>query len=150
MQLTPSHDKSLFHRLTSLFERAADKREATIMATKLHRVNFNDTSIAAGTVPIFDIDADPTHPVYIEFLCNVDVVFNAGTTNVLTLGSDLTTALNVFGAADINEAALGMNGPKFARIAARTKFYAKYAQTGGVATTGQATFMATIRGVYDK
>lgn len=149
-RIIPTHIKSLFHRLPAAFEKAPDKRDSMVISSKLHTINFNDTGIALGTTPIFDIEADATHPVYIRFLCYVDTVFNAGTTNVLTMGSDLTTALNVFAGADINEAVVGMNGPKYVKIVARTKFYVNYAQTGGAATTGKATFIAAIEAVFDK
>lgn len=149
MKQSAGHESSLFFRLSALFEKAEDKMDGMIQSCKIHRLNFNTTNVAAGTLVAFDIDADATHPTYVEFYAYIDTIFNAGTTNVVTLGSDITTAVNIFAGADIAEGTVGSNTPKIIKFTARTKVYMKYTQTGGAATTGQCTFLATVKNCFN-
>lgn len=68
----------------------------------------------------------------------VDTVFNAATTNVLTVGTVAAPDAYV-AAGDVNEAATGLNTKILnTAIAAATPVVAKFTQTGGAATTGAA------------
>lgn len=69
----------------------------------------------------------------------VITVFNAGTTNVLVVGT-AGTADELAAAGDVNEAAAGLTtlAKDIAALAADTEYLAKYTQTGGAATTGKA------------
>lgn len=143
-QLIVEHVRSLFHKLSSAFQQAEDKFDAVINASKLHRISFNTTSISGGAVVVFDIDATASKPVLVRFDFVVEEVFNAVTTNVVTMGSNTTTSNNVLAAADLDETVLGATFSKVVLIAARTKFYAKYTQTGTAATTGKLMMAATV------
>lgn len=115
-------------------------RSNTTQQTSYYRatVNFNDGGIASaiqfGTLPAGSSIVD----VQVEIV----TVFNAVTTNVLTVGTT-TTATEIVAAADVNELATGVT--KVTRglgqsltASADTPLYAKYTQTGTAATTGQA------------
>lgn len=101
-------------------------------------VNFNDPNISTaqqfGTLPAASFIDDVK--------CEVVTVFNAGTTNVFTLGTTLANANEIVSAADLNEAATGVTGitrgqGRSLTATGDTSLYAKYTQTGGAATTGQ-------------
>jgi len=80
----------------------------------------------------------PKGAILLETTVEVVTVFNAVTTNVLTVGTsaDPTTLV---AAADVNEAAVGTTvKAKSSVLTAETEFVAKYTQTGTAATTGQA------------
>lgn len=116
-------------------------RSNTTQQTSYYRatVNFNDATIATGiqfgTLPIGSSIVD----VQVEIV----TVFNAVTTNVLTVGTTLANANELVNASDVNELATGVT--KVARglgqsltATADTGLWAKYTQTGTAATTGQA------------
>ena len=105
-------------------------------------INFNDPGIAAGAA--FGALGQSTYIHSID--CHVTTVFNASTTNVVTLGTTKASANEVFGTGDLNEASatvqhltsalgLGLN----ATSAADVTLWAKYAQTGTAATAGSVT-----------
>jgi hypothetical protein len=104
-------------------------------------VNFSDTGVATG----IQIGTLP-QGAYITSGSSVEVVtaFNAGTTNVFTVGTVLATANNIFAAADVTEATPGVyaivlaNQGRAAAAAGDVPIYVKYTQTGTAATTGQA------------
>ena len=91
------------------------------------------TGVAMGTLP--------ANSYILDIMVKVDTVFNAGSTNVLTVGK--TGTLNAFvAAADVNEASataqrvttgIGSIGSTAVPV------LIAYAQTGGAATTGAAT-----------
>lgn len=104
-------------------------------------LNFNT---AGGTVDLGDLAAGD---VVIMAWADVLTVFNAGTTNVLTLG-DGTTGNKFLAAADVTEGSLGPTpaggkGP-FTAEAAAGALTGTYAQTGTAATTGSARFWALV------
>lgn len=113
-------------------------------------VNFNDTGIASG-VRKYTIQASTDRPVLLRVQCEVITAFNAGTTNVLTLGTN-STANQLLAAGDITEATPGFYpqhaGTGSLRITAATDIYAKYTQTGTAATTGKAKFYLTVTPLY--
>lgn len=115
-------------------------------------VNFNDTGIATG-VKKCTILADVKNPVLIQVDAEIQIVFNAATTNVVTIGTTSANANELLTTADIDETVTGFYpGPANAsakqvgvlRIVANTDIWVKYTQTGGVATTGKANFILTI------
>lgn len=139
-----THIRSCFQKLASTaLNTFEEKIDAVIEACKGRIINFNTTGVASA-VKIYKIAASASKPKYINFQAYVDTVFNAGTTNVLTLGT--TTAANeIFAAGDIDETTVGPNTSKMVKFTANTDIYAKFAQTGTAATTGKATFFATGR-----
>lgn len=108
------------------------------------RVNFGDTGVSTGLY----VGTLPTGAMIVDAVARVNVVFNAATTNVLTCGTNNPNYDNIIGVADVNEAVLG--GYRAAVLtaaggvyAADTDIYARYTQTGAVATTGQADIVVT-------
>lgn len=114
------------------------------------KVNFNDPSVAApntqlpdGTFPL----AKQTLPLG-ALIVGTDAIvtqaFNAGTTNVLTVGSLAGANADVISAAAEAEGAVGLTqnipptGAMLGPLAADTPIFAQYTQTGTPATTGAA------------
>lgn len=105
-------------------------------------INFN-----IATPFEVDIDDLAAGDVVLQCWADVEVAFNAGTTNVLVVG-DGTTADKFLAAGDVTEGSLGVTpaggkGP-FAQEAAAGTLTAKYTQTGTAATTGRARVFALI------
>ncbi len=68
----------------------------------------------------------------------VNKAFNAGTTNVLTVGTN-DDADDILGSSDITEGTAGVyTVNKFVELSAATKVKIKYTQTGTAATAGSA------------
>jgi len=106
------------------------------------QVVFGDTTVEIDELEVGD--------VVIQAWVQVTTAFNAGTTNVLTLG-DGNTADKYLAAADVTEGTPGVyptggKGPYAAETVART-LTATYAQTGTAATTGAARVYALISSV---
>jgi hypothetical protein len=102
-------------------------------------IGFADSSVALDTLAVGD--------VVVKVWAEVLTVFNAGTTNVLTV-DDGNTANKYLGASDVTEGTVGVYptggaGPFKAEPTART-LTAKYAQTGTAASTGSARVYALI------
>lgn len=124
-----------------------DPRQVTNSLRKT--VNFNDAGIAAGV----NFDASlPLGAFITSILCEIVTVFNAATTNVLTVGTVNTPPFNnIIAAADVNEGATGVTsvatglGRSIASAADVTPV-AQYTQTGGAATTGQAVIVILYEG----
>lgn len=100
---------------------------------------FGSSTVAIDTLNVGD--------VVVQCWVQVTTAFNAGTTNVITLG-DGTTADKYLAAADVTEGTPGVyptggKGPFVAETAAKT-LTATYAQTGTAATTGAARVYALI------
>ena len=102
-------------------------------------VNFNDLGIATG-VPFGTL---PMNAEIVNVVVKVKTVFNAGTTNVLAVGTT-GVGVDIVAAADVNEAALGsttvLTGNALS-FAVDTPMYASFTQTGTVATTGKAVII---------
>lgn len=111
-------------------------------------VNFNDPGISSGVAFANSLPVG-------AFITQVDVeivtAFNAGSTNVLTVGTNATSYNDIVNAADVNEGATGVTevargkGRSLASAAAKAVF-AKYTQTGTPATTGQAIIVIQFEG----
>lgn len=101
----------------------------------------------AGTVKFNTEDADtgvvlckiPHDCRITRAIAVVDTAFDAGTTNVLTVGTTTTNADELLGSGDITEGTAGIyNKMLFVETAKDTKIVAKYTQTGTAATAGKA------------
>jgi hypothetical protein len=107
-------------------------------------VNYNDTSISGGAR---SYGALPAGAIIVGTDVYINTVFNAGTTKVLTVGTNTTTSNNIIAAADVDETATGLTqnvkptGTALGPISADTDVYVKFAQTGTAATTGKAYIM---------
>lgn len=111
-------------------------------------VNYNDVGIATGVA--FDASL-PLGCFITQVLCEIVVAFNAGTTNVLTAGTNSATFNNLIAAADVTEGSAAVTavatglGRSICASADKTP-YAMYAQTGTPATTGQAVIVIVYEG----
>lgn len=111
-----------------------------VINTLKKTVNYNDAGIAVG----LPFEAWLPQGAFItQVLCEVVVVFNAATTNVLTVGTNGPAYDNIINAADVNEAAVAVTNVVRAlgrglTAAGNVRPYARYQQTGAAATTGQA------------
>jgi hypothetical protein len=123
-----------------------DPRQVTNTLRKT--VNFNDPGITTGVA--FDASL-PKGAFITQVLCEIVTTFNAGTTNVLTVGTNATNYNNIIAAADVNEGATGVTsvatglGRSIASPADVTPFV-MYTQTGTAATQGQAVITITYEG----
>lgn len=111
-------------------------------------VNFNDVGIAVG----LPFEAwIPQAAFLMRVLCEIVTVFNAATTNVLTVGTNSAAYDNIIGPGDVAEGAVGVTDVTRAlgrglTAAGNVRPYAKYTQTGGAATTGQAVILLEYEG----
>lgn len=100
-------------------------------------VNYNDPGIASGVV----IGRLPANAQITQALARVRTSFNAGTTNVLTVGTNASSYDNILGTADIAEGSAGNNAAPLANLQealAETDVLVRYTQTGTAATQGKA------------
>lgn len=100
-------------------------------------VNYNDPGIATGVV----IGRLPANAQITQALARVKTIFNAGTTNVLTVGTNASSFDNILGTADIAEGAIGNNLAPTANLLEVTNesdVLVKFTQTGTTATQGKA------------
>lgn len=119
-----------------------------VLNTLKKTVNWNDAGIATGSP--FD-NYLPQNAFIENVLIEVVVAFNAGTTNVLTVGTIGTAYNNIVAAADVNEGVTGVTQVTrgFGRsltAAADVLPYAMYTQTGTAATAGQAIIVIFYEG----
>lgn len=114
-------------------------------------VAFNTALVAAGIL-LCTIRATPDHPVLLEFFAEVGTVFNAASTNVLTLGTDAASANQILASGDIDESTVGFypasNAIKKLRIIADTPIYMKYVQTGTAASAGAGLFYIKVTPLF--
>jgi hypothetical protein len=107
-------------------------------------VNFNDAGIATGVATGKYLPAG-------AILSGTDVLitttFNAQTTNVLTIGTNGTTANNIVATVTASAGGITVNllptAAALGKLAADAQLYVKYSQTGTAATQGAATFIVT-------
>jgi len=103
-------------------------------------VTYNDANIANGVGKQWL----PAGAIIIGTDVHIDSVFNAATTNVLTVGTNATSYDNIVAAADVNEGATGLTqnvkptGTALGALTADAQVFVKYTQTGTAATTGKA------------
>lgn len=112
-------------------------------------VNYNSTGIANGVLKA-RLSASAAAPLLVEFSAEVTTVFNAVTTNVLTVGSDAASANQFLASGDITEGTVGFypasNAVKKYRLTADTDIYVKYTQTGEAAQVETQTIVITSPG----
>lgn len=103
-------------------------------------VNFDDIDIGTGV----KLGTIPANARIIDCMLVVETVFNAGTTNVLTVGTSGGSNADVAGSSDVTEGTVGAYrstaGSKLT-FSADTDINVMYTQTGTAATTGKATVM---------
>ncbi len=100
-------------------------------------VNFNDPNLSSGAL----IGRLPAGAQITQAIARVKTPFNAGTTNVITIGANPVTYDNVMGSADINEAVAGTySAPALGLLdaVAETDLFVRYVQTGTAASAGKA------------
>lgn len=102
-------------------------------------VAFNTSGIDTGVAMNASV---PPNSIIIGTSVSIDTVFNAASTNVLTVGTVSTAYNNLIAAGDVDETSLGVTTITSKSIktgSSSTDVYIKYAQTGTAATTGAAT-----------
>ncbi len=104
-----------------------------VQAFYVGSVAFDTTDIGTG-VAIFEA---PAAMVITEVCVDVTAAFNAGTTNVLTIGTN-SDVDNICGSSDIAETKGSSAKATFARLAKGDKVKVKYASTGTAASAGAA------------
>jgi hypothetical protein len=103
-------------------------------------VNYNDTGISSGVGKQYL----PAGAIIVGTDVHIATAFNAGTTNVLTVGTNTTTDNNIIASGDVDETATGLTqnvkptGTALGPLSADAQVFAKFAQTGTAATTGKA------------
>jgi len=101
-------------------------------------VNYNDVNVANGN----NKQWLPAGAVIIGTDVQVVTAFNAGTTNTLSVGTVGDTGTDIINAQSVSAAGLTQNvaptGAALGPLAADKQVVASYAQTGTVATAGQA------------
>ena len=106
-------------------------------------VNFGDTNIATGV----KMGTLPLGAHILQTSVHIRTVFNAATTNVLTVGTNSTAYDNMINAAAVAEGTLGYTvAAPNADIVYPTgdlDVFAKFTQSGTAATTGQADIVVT-------
>lgn len=103
-------------------------------------VTYSDAGIADGDAVKFNASL-PKNAFITETYVDVKTVFNAATTNVLTVGTNTATTNNIVAAGDVNEASAQMfevTGVGVLDTSTELDVYAKFTQTGTPATTGAA------------
>lgn len=122
---------------------ATTARQNSVQAVHYLRfaVTYSDSGISTGVAK----QTLPAGAVIIGTDVFVTTTFNAATTNVLTVGTNGTTANNMIASGDVDEttAALTQNvkptSTALGPITADAPVYVKYTQTGTAATQGAAT-----------
>jgi hypothetical protein len=103
-------------------------------------VNYNDSGIANGVGKQWL----PKGALIVGADVYVGAAFNAGTTNVLTVGTNATSYNNIVAASDADETTVALTkgikptGAALGPLAADAQVFAMYAQTGTAATAGAA------------
>ena len=103
-------------------------------------VNYNDSGIANGVGKQWL----PKGAVITGTSVYVGAAFNAATTNVLTVGTNVSAYDNIVATGDVNEANATLtqnivpSGAALGPLAADAQVFVKYVQTGAAATAGSA------------
>jgi hypothetical protein len=104
-------------------------------------INYNDVGAATGIATGKWL---PAGGIVTGTYVSVNTAFNAQTTNVLTIGTNGTTANNIVATVAATAGLvqnLAPTGTALGKLTADTQLYVKYTQTGTAATTGNATFI---------
>lgn len=116
--------------------------DGAIVSQRGFPISYTDTTSQS----LVTIDASASKPILVEITPIVETVFNAGTTNLLTVGNG-TTADAYLGTGDINEGAVGVQPSKSFLLRAKTTITAIYTPTGTAATTGSAIILIRATGL---
>lgn len=119
-----------------------------VVNTLKKTVNYNDAGIAAGLAMDNPL---PQNAFIMRVLVEIVAVFNAITTNVMTVGTVGPTYNNIVNAGDINEAVLGVYDVTRAlgrslTAAGDVTVFVQYTQTGTAASAGQAIVLIAFEG----
>ena len=118
--------------------------QGSIGATIAFEIKYNTPGIAEGK-KVTTIKADANNPVWLQFTWAVLTVFNAGTTNVLTVGTNAATADQYVTATNIQENTISSTTQTVrAHVFTDTPIFIKYTQTGTAATAGLAIIHMTV------
>lgn len=123
-----------------------DPRQVTNTLKKT--VNYNDPGIGSG---VAFANWLPKGAFITSVQTEVVTAFNAGTTNVLTVGTNATSYNNIVSSSDVTEGTPGVYsstgglGRSLAN-SADAQVFAMFAQTGTAATAGQAVIVITYEG----
>lgn len=109
------------------------------------KVAYNDTDVSTGV----ELCKVPSKVIITRAVAVVKTAFNAGTTNVLTIGTN-DDVDNLMGSSDITEGTKGAYSKDgFVEAAKDTKIKAKFTQTGTAASAGEAEIFLFAVGVPD-
>lgn len=102
------------------------------------RISYNTTGVTTG---VRFKNALPANCIITDILVRVGTAFNAGTTNVLTVGQNSSTYNDMVNAGDVDETAIAST--RVTRgvglsLTADVDVYVMYVQTGTAATAGAA------------
>jgi hypothetical protein len=115
-------------------------------------VNFNDTGVASGVL----VGTIPAGAIVTAVVVEVATGFNAGTTNVLTVGTTgtgtdlMTSAEAIAGTIGQKTAATYKGTAAAAPVANDQDIFVAYTQTGTVATAGVAYVLITFHPNSDR
>jgi hypothetical protein len=104
-------------------------------------VNYNDTSVSTGILK----GTLPAGAIITSSSVLITTAFNAGTTNVLTVGGNSSSYNDIVASGDVDETATGITNAikptssSLGKLAADRDIYVMYAQTGTAASAGAAT-----------
>jgi hypothetical protein len=105
-------------------------------------IAYNPAGI--GTADTVKVGRIPAGSMLMPAQVRITTVFNAATTNVLTVGANASANTDIVAAGELNEGATGVTivGTGAALTFANdTDIYVRYTQTGTAATTGAATIL---------
>jgi|SRR5580765_7086745 len=104
-------------------------------------VTYSDAGIASAYQTAYSL---PANSIIIGTDVVISTTFNAQTTNVLTVGTNGTTATNIISAGDVDETTAGLTQNKaptataLGVISTDSPIWVKYTQTGTAGTQGAA------------
>lgn len=118
-----------------------------VLNTLKRTINYNDADVLAASFS----NSLPQGAFITGVFVEIVTPFNAGTTNVLTVGTNAAAYNNIVNAADVNEAVAGVTDVTRGRgrgltAAGEAAVFASFAQTGVAATAGQAIILITYEG----
>lgn len=123
---------------------AARKPYQPLVAYIAKSVAYNTPNI--GTADMVQIGTLPANCIVTGAIVRVGTAFNAGTTNVLVVGTSGGSNADIVAAGDVNEGATGttlITTGLGLSITADTPIYAKFTETGTAATAGAADVVVT-------
>lgn len=118
-------------------------RQLPWQVTHMIRRNVSYDTPNIGTADSVKVGVLPQGAFITGVRVEIVTAFNAGTTNVLTVGTNTGSDNNIVAAGDVNEAATGVTsvtrglGRSLAASADKT-VYVLYTQSGSAATAGEA------------